>query len=47
MLYRRYLPLVVRWSLRKTRNREVAADLTSEVLHAVTDHITERGVWPE
>jgi RNA polymerase sigma factor (sigma-70 family) len=29
--YRRYLPLVVRWSLRKTRNRELAADLASEV----------------
>lgn len=34
VLYRRYLPLVVRWSLRKTRNREVAADLASEVFAA-------------
>jgi RNA polymerase sigma factor (sigma-70 family) len=34
LLYRRYLPLVVRWSLRQTRNRELAADLTSEVFAA-------------
>ncbi len=34
VLYRRYLPLVVRWSLRKTRNRELAADLVSEVFAA-------------
>jgi RNA polymerase sigma-70 factor (ECF subfamily) len=34
LLYRRYLPLVVRWSLRKTRNRELAADLASEVFAA-------------
>lgn len=33
-LYRRYLPLVLRWSLRETRNREVAADLASEVFAA-------------
>ena len=33
-LYRRYLPLVVRWSLRQTGNREVAADLASEVFAA-------------
>lgn len=33
-LYRRYLPLVLRWSLRETGNREVAADLTSEVFAA-------------
>jgi RNA polymerase sigma-70 factor, ECF subfamily len=32
--YGRYLPLVVRWSLRKTRNRELAADLASEVFAA-------------
>lgn len=32
--YRRYLPLVVRWSLRRTRNRELAADLASEVFAA-------------
>lgn len=34
LLYRRYLPLVVRWSLRKTGNREVAADLAAEVFAA-------------
>jgi RNA polymerase sigma factor (sigma-70 family) len=34
LLYRRYLPLVLRWSLRQTGNREVAADLTSEVFAA-------------
>ena len=33
-LYRRYLPLVLRWSLRETGNREVAADLASEVFAA-------------
>jgi RNA polymerase sigma factor (sigma-70 family) len=32
--YVRYLPLVVRWTLRETRNREVAADLTAEVFAA-------------
>ncbi len=26
-IYDRYLPLVLRWSLRETGNREVAADL--------------------
>ncbi|HEX3804079.1 MAG TPA: RNA polymerase sigma factor [Solirubrobacteraceae bacterium] len=34
VLYRRYLPLVVRWSLRQTGNRELAADLASEVFAA-------------
>jgi RNA polymerase sigma factor (sigma-70 family) len=34
LLYRRYLPLVLRWSFRQTGNREVAADLTSEVFAA-------------
>jgi RNA polymerase sigma factor (sigma-70 family) len=34
VLYRRYLPLVLRWSLRQTRNRELAADLTAEVFAA-------------
>ena len=34
VVYRRYLPLVLRWSLRKTSNREVATDLTSEVFAA-------------
>jgi RNA polymerase sigma-70 factor (ECF subfamily) len=33
-LYRRYLPLVLRWSLAQTGNREVAADLASEVFAA-------------
>lgn len=30
-LYRRYLPLVLRWCLRATGDRELAADLSSEV----------------
>jgi RNA polymerase sigma-70 factor (ECF subfamily) len=30
-LYRMYLPLVLRWSLRATGDRELAADLSSEV----------------
>ncbi len=30
-LYRVYLPLVLRWCLRKTGDRELAADLSSEV----------------
>src|ERR1035437_939857 len=29
-LYRRYLPVVLRWCLRETGNRELAADLSSE-----------------
>lgn len=33
-VYRRYLPLVVRWCLRETRNRELAADLSGEVFAA-------------
>jgi RNA polymerase sigma factor (sigma-70 family) len=33
-LYRRYLPLVVRWCLRETQNRELAADLSAEVFAA-------------
>ena len=33
-VYRGYLPLVLRWSLRETRNRELAADLTAEVFAA-------------
>jgi RNA polymerase sigma-70 factor (ECF subfamily) len=43
--YRRYLPLVVRWSLRKTRNRELAADLASEVFAAAL--IASRRYDPE
>jgi RNA polymerase sigma factor (sigma-70 family) len=31
VIYRRYLPVVVRWCLRETRNRELAADLSAEV----------------
>jgi RNA polymerase sigma-70 factor (ECF subfamily) len=33
-LYTRYLPLVLRWSLRQTRDRELAADLSAEVFAA-------------
>jgi RNA polymerase sigma-70 factor (ECF subfamily) len=33
-IYRRYLPLVLRWLLRETGNREVAADLAAEVFAA-------------
>jgi RNA polymerase sigma-70 factor (ECF subfamily) len=33
-LYRAYLPLVLRWSLRATGDRELAADLTAEVFAA-------------
>jgi RNA polymerase sigma-70 factor (ECF subfamily) len=31
VVYRRYLPLVLRWCLRETGNRDLAADLASEV----------------
>jgi RNA polymerase sigma-70 factor (ECF subfamily) len=34
VLYGRYLPLVLRWCLRQTGNRELAADLTAEVFAA-------------
>jgi RNA polymerase sigma-70 factor (ECF subfamily) len=33
-VYRRYLPLVLRWALHHTRNRELAADLSAEVFAA-------------
>jgi RNA polymerase sigma factor (sigma-70 family) len=33
-IYRRYLPLVLRWCWRETRNRELAADLSAEVFAA-------------
>lgn len=33
-VYDRYLPLVLRWSLRETGNREVAADLAAETFAA-------------
>jgi RNA polymerase sigma factor (sigma-70 family) len=34
LLYRRHLPLVLRWCLRQTGNRELAADLCAEVFAA-------------
>ena len=34
-MYRRYLPLVLRWCLRETGNRETAADLAAEVFAAL------------
>ncbi|MGA9874799.1 MAG: RNA polymerase sigma factor [Solirubrobacteraceae bacterium] len=34
LLYRRYLPVVVRWCLRETGSRELAADLSAEVFAA-------------
>src|ERR1700732_285105 len=34
VLYRRYLPVVLRWCLRETGNREIAADLSAEVFAA-------------
>jgi RNA polymerase sigma-70 factor (ECF subfamily) len=34
LLYRRYLPVVLRWCVRETGNREVAADLSAEVFAA-------------
>jgi RNA polymerase sigma factor (sigma-70 family) len=34
MLYRRYLPVVLRWCLRESGNREIAADLSAEVFAA-------------
>jgi RNA polymerase sigma-70 factor (ECF subfamily) len=33
-IYDRYLPLVLRWSLRETANREIAADLAAETFAA-------------
>jgi RNA polymerase sigma factor (sigma-70 family) len=33
-VYDRYLPLVLRWSLRETGNREIAADLAAETFAA-------------
>src|SRR5580658_6805839 len=33
-IYDRYLPLVLRWSLRETGNRELAADLAAETFAA-------------
>jgi RNA polymerase sigma factor (sigma-70 family) len=34
VFYGRYLPLVLRWCWRETRNRELAADLSAEVFSA-------------
>jgi len=34
VIYDRYLPLVLRWSLRETGNRDVAADLAAETFAA-------------
>lgn len=34
VIYDRYLPLVLRWSLRETGNREIAADLAAETFAA-------------
>jgi RNA polymerase sigma factor (sigma-70 family) len=44
-LYRRYLPVVLRWCLRETGNREVAADLSAEVFAAAL--ISARRYRPE
>ncbi len=33
-LYERHLPIVLRWCLRETGNRELAADLSAEVFAA-------------
>lgn len=44
-LYRRYLPVVLRWCLRQTGNREIAADLSSEVFAAAL--ISARRYRPE
>jgi DNA-directed RNA polymerase specialized sigma24 family protein len=38
-IYDRYLPLVLRWSLRETTNRELAADLAAETF-AVIEEVT-------
>jgi RNA polymerase sigma factor (sigma-70 family) len=46
-LYSRYLPIVLRWCLRETGNRELAADLSAEVfaaaLTAARRYRTEQG----
>lgn len=44
-IYRRYLPIVLRWCLRETRNREVASDLSAEVF--ATALIAARRYRPE
>jgi RNA polymerase sigma-70 factor (ECF subfamily) len=45
VLYRRYLPVVLRWCLRETDNREIAADLSAEVFAAAL--ISARRYRPE
>jgi RNA polymerase sigma-70 factor (ECF subfamily) len=45
VFYRRYLPVVLRWCLRETGNREIAADLSSEVFAAAL--ISARRYRPE
>jgi DNA-directed RNA polymerase specialized sigma24 family protein len=40
-LYTTYLPLVLRWTLRETRDRELAADLSAEVFAAVRNTSAE------
>jgi RNA polymerase sigma-70 factor, ECF subfamily len=45
VLYRRFLPLVTRWCLRETGNRELAADLSAEVFAAALRG--SRGYRPE
>lgn len=45
VIYRRYLPLVLRWCLRETRNRELASDLSAEVF--ATALIAARRYRPE
>ncbi len=44
-LYRRYMPVVLRWCLRETGNREIAADLSAEVFAAAL--ISARRYRPE
>ncbi len=45
VVYRRYLPVVLRWCLRETRNRELASDLSAEVFAAAL--IAARRYHPE
>ncbi len=45
VLYRRYLPVVLRWCLRETGNREAAADISAEVVAASLT--ASPRFWPE
>jgi len=45
VVYRRYLPVVLRWCLRETRNRELASDLSAGVFAAAL--IAARRYRPE